>query len=44
MFQLKLSELVRLLMLERWTGTCGGFVASECPSELIGSSTAYAPN
>ena len=41
---LKLSEHVRLLMLERWPGTCRGLAASKCPSELIGSSAAHTPH
>ena len=43
-FGLKISELVLLLMPERCPGTCRGLVASKCPSELIGSSVAHAPN
>ena len=44
LFGLKLFELVRLLMPERWSSTCKGLVASKCPNELIGSSAAHAPN
>ena len=42
-FRLKLSELVRLLMSERWPATCGGLAASKCPSELISSSCCSRP-
>ena len=43
-FGLKLFELVRRLMPERWPGTCGGLADPKCPSKLISSSAAHAPN